>query len=128
MGLPDTTSTITTMAMNTQMTTTITSTVMTTTITDSDLNAQDSFEARLQVDGNNIRSGLKENLLPHSGPPNIPSFSIHTPGNKKLPTFLLSNIQSFGNSPDTDKTTELEAVITQNNIDIACLTQTLSCI
>ena len=106
------------------MTTTITSTVMTTTITDSDLNAQDSFEARLQVDGNNIRSGLKENLLPHSGPPNIPSFSIHTPGNKKLPTFLLSNIQSFGNSPDTDKTTELEAVINQNNIDVACLTET----
>ena len=43
---------------------------------------------------------------------------------KKLPTFLLSNIQSFGNSEHTDKTTEIEAVLAHNAIDIACFTET----
>ena len=41
-----------------------------------------------------------------------------------LPTFLLSNIQSFGNSKHTDKTTEIKSVITHNAIDIACFTET----
>ena len=36
----------------------------------------------------------------------------------------MSNIQSFGNSEDTDKITEIEAVLDHNNIDIACLTET----
>ena len=43
---------------------------------------------------------------------------------KKLPSFLLSNIQSFGNSYKTDKTTEIEAILDQNDIDIACFTET----
>ena len=43
---------------------------------------------------------------------------------KKLPSFLLSNIQSFGNCQYTDKTTELEAVLNHNNIDVAVLTET----
>ena len=43
---------------------------------------------------------------------------------KKLPSFLLSNIQSFGNCQNTDKTTELEAVLNHNNIDVAVLTET----
>ena len=44
--------------------------------------------------------------------------------NKKLPKFLLSNIQSFGSSENTDKTTEVEAVLDLNSIDIATLTET----
>ena len=43
---------------------------------------------------------------------------------KKLPIFLLANIQSFGNSENTDKTTEIEAVLDHNSIDIACFTET----
>ena len=43
---------------------------------------------------------------------------------KRLPSFLLSNIQSFGNSEEKDKTTELEAMLELNNIDIACITET----
>ena len=43
---------------------------------------------------------------------------------RKLPLFLLSNIQSFGNSENTDKTTEIEAILGLNKIDIACLTET----
>ena len=42
----------------------------------------------------------------------------------RLPSFLLSNIQSFGNSADKDKTTELQAILDINKIDIACLTKT----
>ena len=45
---------------------------------------------------------------------------------KKLPKFLLSNIQSFGNTENTDKTTEVEAVLDLNDIDIATLTETWS--
>ena len=44
--------------------------------------------------------------------------------NRKLPIFLLSNIRSFGNSENTDKTIEIEAILNLNNIDIACLTET----
>ena len=43
---------------------------------------------------------------------------------RKLPRFLLSNIQSFGSSENTDKTTEVEAVLDHNEIDVACLTET----
>ena len=54
-----------------------------------------------------------------------PSIEIKTDTTKKkLPTFLLSNIQSFGNSEHTDKTTEIEAVLAHNAIDIACFTET----
>ena len=41
-----------------------------------------------------------------------------------LPSFLLSNIQSFGNSEDKDKTTELQCTLDYNKIDIAVLTET----
>ena len=41
-----------------------------------------------------------------------------------LPSFLLTNIQSFGNSASSDKTTELEAILDHNQISIACLTET----
>merc|ERR1712240_558594 len=44
--------------------------------------------------------------------------------NSILPVFLLTNIQSFGNSGKTDKSTEIEAVLEVNNIDIACFTET----
>ena len=43
---------------------------------------------------------------------------------RKLPKFLLSNIQSFGSTENTDKTTEVEAVLDLNDIDIATLTET----
>ena len=36
----------------------------------------------------------------------------------------MTNIQSFGNSGKTDKSTEIEAVLEVNNIDIACFTET----
>ena len=50
---------------------------------------------------------------------------VNKPANhKKLPLFLLSNIQSFGNSEDTDKTTEIETVLDLNQVDVACLTET----
>ena len=42
----------------------------------------------------------------------------------RLPSFLLSNIRSFGNSEETDKSTEIEALLDVNDIDIACLTET----
>ena len=41
-----------------------------------------------------------------------------------LPSFLLTNIQSFGNSASSDKTTELEAILDHNQIGMACLTET----
>ena len=43
---------------------------------------------------------------------------------KKLPIFLLANIQSFGNSENTDKTTEIETILGHNSIDVACFTET----
>ena len=43
---------------------------------------------------------------------------------RKLPVFLLSNIQSFGNSEKTNKTTEIEAILDINNVDVACFTET----
>ena len=47
-----------------------------------------------------------------------------------LPTFLLTNIQSFGihsvdNVHEMEKITELEAVLDLNDIDDACITKTL---
>ena len=58
--------------------------------------------------------------------PNISQVSLpkHQSSSKRLPSFLLSNIQSFGNSVEKDKTTELEAMLEINNIDIACITET----
>ena len=41
-----------------------------------------------------------------------------------LPSFLLSNIQSFGNSADKDKTMYLQTTLDSNKIDIACLSET----
>ena len=55
---------------------------------------------------------------------NIKSIPQSKPSYKKLPKFLLSNIQSFGSSENTDKTTEIEAVLELNGIDIATLTET----
>ena len=37
---------------------------------------------------------------------------------------MLSNIQSFGCSENTDKLTELETVLDLNNIDVAVVTET----
>ena len=53
-----------------------------------------------------------------------PQNNISSLRNRKLPTFLLSNIQSLGSCQNTDKTTELEAVLINNYIDVACLTET----
>ena len=53
-----------------------------------------------------------------------PQNNTSTLRNRKLPTFLLSNIQSLGSCQNTDKTTELEAVLINNYIDVACLTET----
>ena len=48
-----------------------------------------------------------------------------TPNDSRaLPTFLLTNIQSFGNSGKTDKITEVEAILGVNNVDVACFTET----
>ena len=41
-----------------------------------------------------------------------------------LPTFLLANLQSVGISGDNDKSPDLSVMLEQNNIDIACLTET----
>ena len=43
---------------------------------------------------------------------------------RNLPTFLLTNIQSFGNSEKTSKITELEVILQLNKIDVAVLTET----
>ena len=43
---------------------------------------------------------------------------------RNLPLIFLSNIQSFGSSEDTDKSTEVEAILDLNQIDIAVLTET----
>ena len=56
-------------------------------------------------------------MITETRPPNKANY-------KKLPKFLLSNIQSFGSSENTDKTTEVEAVLDLNDIDIATLTET----
>ena len=48
----------------------------------------------------------------------------HQTETRKLPLFLLSNIQSFGCSENTDKTTELESVLDTNKIDVSVLTET----
>ena len=53
-----------------------------------------------------------------------PSSTRHQQSPIGLPSFLLTNIQSFGNSEDKDKTTELQATLDHNKIDIACLTET----
>ena len=41
-----------------------------------------------------------------------------------LPTFLLANLQSIGISGNYDKSPDLCITLEQNNIDIACLTET----
>ena len=41
-----------------------------------------------------------------------------------LPTFLLANLQSIGISGNYDKSPDLSITLEQNNIDIACLTET----
>ena len=41
-----------------------------------------------------------------------------------LPNILLTNVQSFGKSGKTDKTTELELVLELNNIDVGVFTET----
>ena len=43
--------------------------------------------------------------------------------NRKLPVFLLTNIQSFGNSEKTNKTTEIKAILDINNVDVAIFTE-----
>ena len=53
-----------------------------------------------------------------------PSSTRHQQSPIGLPSFLLTNIQSFGNSEDKDKPTELQATLYHNKIDIACLTET----
>ena len=53
----------------------------------------------------------------------LPSSILQQQAPIGLPSFLLSNIQSFGNSEDKDKTTELQATLDYNKIDIACLTE-----
>ena len=77
-------------------------------------------------------------MVPGTHPPETNSTEINTPETnihpniehkdktlqKKLPVFLLSNIQSFGNSENTDKTTEIEAILDHNAIDVACFTET----
>ena len=43
---------------------------------------------------------------------------------KTLPVVLLANVQSFGNTLKTDKTTELEAVLQLNEVKIGIFTET----
>ena len=47
-----------------------------------------------------------------------------SPTTKSLPRFLLTNIRSIGNSEITDKSTEVQAELDGNKIDVACLTET----
>ena len=53
--------------------------------------------------------------------------NYNTQTNKRnvLPIVLLSNIQSFGRSVKNDKTTDLETTLNLNNVDIACVTETM---
>ena len=70
-------------------------------------------------------AGATTNTPIGSNPYIHPPFSTrHQQSPIGLPSFLLSNIQSFGNSEDKDKTTELQATLDFNNINIACLTET----
>ena len=43
---------------------------------------------------------------------------------KRLPVFLLSNIQSFGKTERTDKTIETEEILKMNFVDVAVFTET----
>ena len=74
-------------------------------------------------------------LNPAKEPPNFPKsntpYSIDKKAittdpvdMKKLPIFLLGNIQSFGTSAKTDKTTEIESVLELNQVDIGIFTET----
>ena len=74
-------------------------------------------------------------LNPAKEPPNLPKSNtpystdkktiITDPVDiKKLPIFLLGNIQSFGASAITDKTTEIESVLELNQVDIGIFTET----
>ena len=42
-----------------------------------------------------------------------------------MPSVLLSSLQSFGRSVKNDKTTDLETTLNLNNVDIACITETM---
>ena len=57
-----------------------------------------------------------------SSPNNPPSPANHQRTGTGLPSVLLTNLQSFGMSEGKDKSTELEAVLNSNKIDIAYLT------
>ena len=52
------------------------------------------------------------------------SMKIDLKSKKRLPVFLLGNIQSFGNSAKTDKTTEIEGVLEENQVEIGTFTET----
>ena len=58
------------------------------------------------------------------GPIVCKSINPKSISNKKLPIFLLSNIQSFGTSHKSDKTTEIEGVLEIDNIEIGMFTET----
>ena len=68
--------------------------------------------------------GLDQNMSVGWQRSTDPTNSICQTDSKSLPIFLLSNIQSFGSSRGTDKTTDIEIVLEQNCIDVACFTET----
>ena len=45
-------------------------------------------------------------------------------GSTILPLIFLANVQSFGSSSRTDKTTECELILNTNHIDISVFTET----
>ena len=55
---------------------------------------------------------------------NDSSVKIDLKSKKRLPVFLLGNIQSFGNSARTDKTTEIEGLLEENQVEIGTFTET----
>ena len=64
-------------------------------------------------------------ITPIRPSPSIPSSPVNRQrAGTKLPSVLLTNLQSFGMSEGKDKSTELEAILNINKIDIACLTET----
>ena len=60
-------------------------------------------------------------------PPGNIQLNDNTQINKRyvLPSVLLSNLQSFGRSVKNDKITDLETTLNLNNVDIACITETM---
>ena len=94
------------------------------------------------IEGNNATTETpptrcQQTPLQHDNEQGHTNQKRNKPNNKTLPSFLLTNIQSFGiqslentydnekmGAHEKEKITELEAVLDINDIDVACITET----